>query len=108
MPTSGPPPRTWRSRRRSCIQFNAQSKVFGFHPSMAPVAPLYASGKLAVLANTGTLRAPIANRAAYQSTPSARPPNLFSHSDQQDQWNGLQPMAPGAHGMGRTFRRQAA
>ena len=85
------------------IQFAAQGKQFGFHPSMASVAPLYASGKLAVLANTGTLRAPIPNRAAYLSTPSARPPNLFSHSDQQDQWNGLQPGAPVRSGWGGRF-----
>jgi uncharacterized protein (DUF1501 family) len=85
------------------IQFAAQGKQFGFHPSMASVAPLYASGKLAVLANTGTLRAPIPNRAAYLSTPAARPPNLFSHSDQQDQWNGLQPGAPVRSGWGGRF-----
>jgi uncharacterized protein (DUF1501 family) len=85
------------------IQFNAQSKVFGMHPSMASVAPLYAAGKLAVLANVGTLKAPIANRAAYQSTPSLRPPSLFSHSDQQDQWNGLQPGAPVRTGTGGRF-----
>jgi len=85
------------------IQFAAQGKQFGFHPSMASVAPLYASGKLAVLANTGTLRAPIPNRAAYLATPSARPPNLFSHSDQQDQWNGLQPGAPVRSGWGGRF-----
>jgi uncharacterized protein (DUF1501 family) len=82
------------------IQFNAQSKVYGFHPSMSAVAPLYTSGKLAVLANAGTLKAPIANRAAYQANPSLRPPSLFSHSDQQDQWNGLQPGAPVRSGWG--------
>ena len=85
------------------IQFNAQSKVYGWHPSMTAVAPLYTAGKLAVLANAGTLRAPIANRAAYQSTPSARPPSLFSHSDQQDQWNGMQPGAPVRTGWGGRF-----
>jgi uncharacterized protein (DUF1501 family) len=85
------------------IQFNAQSKVYGFHPSMSPIAPLYASGKLAVLANTGTLKQPIANRAAYQATPSARPPSLFSHSDQQDQWSGLQPGAAVRSGWGGRF-----
>jgi uncharacterized protein (DUF1501 family) len=86
------------------IQFNAQGKVFGFHPSMTPVAPLYTAGKLAVLANAGTLKTPIANRAAYQSGGSAvRPPNLFSHSDQQDQWNGLQPGMPVRSGWGGRF-----
>jgi len=85
------------------LPFNANGKVYGFHPSMASVAPHYASGKLAVLANAGTLVAPIANRAAYQSTPSLRPPNLFSHSDQQDQWTGLQPTAPVRTGWGGRF-----
>ncbi len=61
-----------------------QGKTFGFHPSMASLAPVYTAGKVAVLANAGTLVAPITGRAQYQSTPSVRPPNLFSHSDQQD------------------------
>jgi uncharacterized protein (DUF1501 family) len=72
------------------LQFNAPShgKAFGFHPNMAPLAPLYAGGKLAVLANCGTLVTPL-TQATYKSTPSARPPNLFSHSDQTNSWQGL-------------------
>ena len=85
------------------IQFPAQGKTFGFHPSMTTLAPLYTAGKLAVLCNAGTLKVPIANRAAYQATPSNRPPNLFSHSDQQDQWNGLQPLQPVRSGWGGRF-----
>ena len=75
------------------LQFPGLGKVYGFHPSMASVAPVYTAGKMAVLANAGTLIAPIANKAAYQSTASIRPASLFSHSDQQDQWNGLLPNA---------------
>jgi uncharacterized protein (DUF1501 family) len=82
------------------VQFAAQGKTFGFHPSMASIAPVYTAGKMAVLANAGTLVAPIPNRAAYQSTPSLRPPNLFSHADQQDQWSGLIPNAPTRTGWG--------
>ncbi len=82
------------------IQFPAAGKTYGFHPSMASLAPVYTAGKMAVLANAGTLVAPIANKAAYQSTPSLRPPNLFSHSDQQDQWSGLLPNAPTRTGWG--------
>ena len=72
------------------IQFTAPSngKVFGFHPSMAPLAPVYTSGKMAVLANCGTLVTPL-TQAVYKSTPSARPSNLFSHSDQTNTWQGL-------------------
>jgi len=82
------------------VQFAAQGKTFGFHPSMATLAATYTAGKMAVLANAGTLIAPIANRAAYQSTPSLRPPNLFSHSDQTDAWSGLIPNAPTRTGWG--------
>ena len=85
------------------LQFPANGKTYGFHPSMAPVAPLYAAGKMAVIANAGTLIRPIPNRAAYQSTPSLRPPNLFSHSDQQDQWSGMQPNQPIRSGWGGRF-----
>lgn len=82
------------------IQFNAASagKAFGFHPSMAPVAPLYTSGKMAVLANAGTLIRPL-TKAQYQAN-QGRPPSLFSHADQQDQWAGLMRNAPVRTGWG--------
>lgn len=87
------------------IQFNAPSngKVFGFHPSMASVAPHYTSGKLAVIANSGTLIRPM-TRQQYQTGGSAyRPPNLYSHSDQQDAYNGLVTGAPVRTGWGGRF-----
>jgi uncharacterized protein (DUF1501 family) len=76
------------------LQFNAPSngKQFGFHPSALPLAPLYSAGKVAVLANTGTLVAPL-TKAQYQSNVN-RPSNLFSHSDQQSMWQGLITGAP--------------
>ena len=76
------------------LQFNApsQGKSFGFHPSMSPISPLYAAGKLAVLANTGTLVQPL-TKAQYQAN-TGRPSNLFSHSDQQSMWQGLINGAP--------------
>jgi uncharacterized protein (DUF1501 family) len=83
------------------LQFSApgNGKSFGFHPSMTPVAPLYASGKLAVLANCGTLVTPL-TQAIYKSTPSARPSNLFSHSDQTNTWQGLITGSPVRTGWG--------
>jgi uncharacterized protein (DUF1501 family) len=80
------------------VQFPAAGKTFGFHPSMAPLAPVYTAGKMAVLANAGTLVAPL-TKAQYQAGIN-RPPNLFSHSDQQDQWSGLIPNAPTRTGWG--------
>ena len=55
------------------------------HPSLAKLQSLFAAGKLAVLANTGSLVAPI-TKAQYQAGGSAVPPQLFSHADQQFQW----------------------
>ncbi|MFO1324930.1 MAG: DUF1501 domain-containing protein [Burkholderiales bacterium] len=78
------------------LQFPAAGKTYGFHPSMAPLAPVYTAGKMAVLANAGTLVMPYTKGAAGQQ----RPPNLFSHSDQQDQWSGLLLNAPTRTGWG--------
>ena len=87
------------------IQFTAPSngKIYGFHPSMSSVAPHYTSGKLAVIANSGTLIRPM-TKAQYQTGGSAfRPPNLVSHSDQQDAYNGLVTGAPVRTGWGGRF-----
>ena len=67
----------------------AGNNSYGFHPSFAPIVPLYTAKKLAVIANAGTLIAPI-TMAQYKAGVS-RPPNLFSHSDQQALWQGLLP-----------------
>lgn len=60
------------------------SSTFGFHPALSAVHPLFSQGKLAVLANAGPLLAPI-TKAQYLAG-SSRPDQLFSHSDQQAQW----------------------
>jgi len=64
-------------------------QTFGMHPDLVEIQPLYAQGKLAVICNAGMLVAPL-TKAQYQSGGS-RPLNLFSHSDQQNQWQGLIP-----------------
>lgn len=60
---------------------------FGLHPGLGPLAPLFAQGRLAVVANVGTLARPL-TRPEYLAHPEWRPPNLFSHSDQVQQWHG--------------------
>jgi len=67
--------------------------VYGLHPNLNALAPLFNTGNLAILANVGTLVAPI-TRTQYESRSAPVPVNLFSHSDQQLQWqtsitNGL-------------------
>src|SRR6202007_3109582 len=49
-----------------------------------PLGELYARGKLAIVANVGTLLKPITKVEYQQGGPV--PLNLFSHSDQQQQW----------------------
>jgi uncharacterized protein (DUF1501 family) len=70
------------------LPFNAPSagKQYGFHPSFSSLAPTYTAGKLAVIANAGTLVRPI-TQAQYKAG-VGRPANLFSHSDQQNAWMG--------------------
>jgi uncharacterized protein (DUF1501 family) len=82
------------------LPFTAPSagKQYGFHPSFAPLAPTYASGNLAVIANAGTLIAPL-TKAQYQAGQN-RPQNLFSHSDQQNAWMGQLPGQAVATGWG--------
>ncbi len=82
------------------LPFTAPSagKQYGFHPSFAPLAPTYTSGNLAVIANAGTLIAPI-TKTDYQQGKN-RPQNLFSHSDQQNAWMGQLPGQAVATGWG--------
>lgn len=70
----------------SLLKINAPSQraAFGLHPALAELRDLYAEGKLAVLANAGTLSAPM-TRAQYLGG-GERPDSLFSHSDQQAEW----------------------
>lgn len=58
---------------------------FSFHPSMPEMQSLFNSGKLGAVANVGTLVAPI-TRAQYLAGGAAVPHQLFSHADQQVQW----------------------
>lgn len=62
----------------------SQKAAFGLHPALAEIHPLYAGGKLAVLANAGPLAGPLTREEYLGGAP--RPDNLFSHSDQQALW----------------------
>lgn len=60
-------------------------REFGLHPAMSALHPVYNSGQMAMICNVGTLVAPI-TKAEYLSGGAAIPPHLFSHNDQQVQW----------------------
>ena len=70
---------------------------FGLHPALKELHPLFAGGQLALLANVGTLTQPT-NRAQYAT--GVRPESLYSHSDQQKQWQTSLSEAPSATGWG--------
>jgi uncharacterized protein (DUF1501 family) len=59
--------------------------VYGLHRSLAPLQGLYQQKRLAVMANVGTLLRPL-TKQQYDRGQVAVPTNLFSHSDQQQQW----------------------
>jgi uncharacterized protein (DUF1501 family) len=61
------------------------SRDFGLHPSCAGLQSLFQSGKMAALCNVGTLVGPV-TRSQYLAGSAAVPPQLFSHNDQQVQW----------------------
>jgi uncharacterized protein (DUF1501 family) len=58
---------------------------FGFHPSLTGLNDLWGQGNLAVVCNVGPLVEPT-NRDSYTNGTARVPLNLFSHSDQQNQW----------------------
>ena len=55
---------------------------WALHPAMTELKALYDGGRLAVMANVGTLSQPL-TKALYNSRPDLRPRQLFSHNDQQ-------------------------
>jgi len=78
---------------------NSDGHGYGFHPCCSQLQTLFGAGKLAVLFNTGTLAYPL-TKAQYNSTPSKRPPQLFSHADQVTQWQTSIPDQPPVSGWG--------
>jgi uncharacterized protein (DUF1501 family) len=73
--------------------------AYGLHPSCPELQTLFGEGKLAFLFNTGTLVYPI-TLAQYSANSVAKPPQLFSHADQQTQWQTSVPDQPPTTGWG--------
>ncbi len=74
-------------------------QTYGLHPNAPELASLFNSGQLAFVANTGTLVQPT-NKTQYNTVGYPLPPQLFSHSDQQGQWQYGQPTQNGIVGWG--------
>jgi uncharacterized protein (DUF1501 family) len=78
---------------------NSDGRTFGLHPSLAEIHSLFGSGKAALLANVGSLVEPT-TRQQYQAGTVKLPPQLFSHNDQQVQWQSSIPDRPFQSGWG--------
>jgi uncharacterized protein (DUF1501 family) len=64
---------------------NTSGRVFGLHPSCTELQPIFNGGRCALVANVGTLLFPL-TRTEYFGNTKPKPPQLFSHNDQVDQW----------------------
>jgi len=78
---------------------NGGSSPIGLHSSAASLQPLYDDGKLAMIANVGTLIEPT-TAEQYENNAVALPAQLFSHSDQTIQWQQLQGRGSSIDGWG--------
>lgn len=77
----------------------SDGRAFSLHASVPELHSLFNSGKAAFLANVGTLVYPT-TRAQWQSNSVPLPRQLFSHSDQQVQWQNSVPDRPSTTGWG--------
>jgi uncharacterized protein (DUF1501 family) len=78
--------------RANLLQATSQgSSTYGLPPSMPGLHTLFQTGKAAVVSNVGMLVRPL-TRAQYRANQQPVPSNLFSHSDQQQQWQTATPV----------------
>ncbi|MDQ6654927.1 MAG: DUF1501 domain-containing protein [Verrucomicrobiota bacterium] len=89
---------------------NSDGHTYGLHPACRELQGLFNgaplpvngtpnNGRLAALFNTGTLVYPL-TKTQYNSGSVAKPPQLFSHSDQVTQWQTSIPDRPPTTGWG--------
>ena len=70
---------------------------FGLHPALTGLQTLFNQSRMAILANVGTLLQPT-TQAQYAA--GLRPPSLYSHADQQAQWQSAISAAASGTGWG--------
>ncbi len=72
---------------------------YGFHPALSGLQSLWSAGNLAVVANVGTLVQPL-TQAQYLSSTTQKPATLFSHIDQQHEWQSANSSTASSTGWG--------
>ncbi|KPC49874.1 DUF1501 domain-containing protein [Amantichitinum ursilacus] len=87
----------------AAINANTMNGVqqFGLHPALAALAPLWDAGQLAIQFNAGPLAKPT-TQAQLKTAGYKLPANLYSHIDQQQQWQttGIAPQGVESSGWG--------
>ncbi len=68
----------------ACDPIGGYLGTFGVHPKFNHIKTMFDEGDAAFVANVGTLTYPGITRANYAT--ANKPPQLYSHSDQQVQW----------------------
>ena len=81
------------------ISLGGSSEPVGLNRDAAALQPLYDEGRLAMIANVGTLIEPT-TAEQYDNNAVTVPAQLFSHSDQAIQWQQLQGRNSGVEGWG--------
>ena len=72
----------------TALALNSQTNdghTYGIHPACPELVALFNGGRMATVFNVGTLVYPM-TKAEYTTGTVPRPPQLFSHTDQQVQW----------------------
>lgn len=83
----------------SLLPVTAKGVSYGLHPRLVNLKALYDQKKVAMVFNVGTLVRPT-TKTQYQQGSVVLPRNLYSHSDQQQQWQTANPTIAGGTGWG--------
>ena len=87
---------------------NTNGIQYGLHPALSGIQGLFNQGKAAMIANVGPLAVPT-TKAQIEARSVPLPDNLYSHSDQQAQWQSAIVDQPPRNGWaGRMMERQLA
>ena len=84
---------------------NPDGNEYGLHPNCPELGTLFHEQKLALVLNVGPLIHPL-TRVEYQKNSVAKPPQLFSHSDQVTHWQTSLPDQPANSGWGGRLARE--
>jgi uncharacterized protein (DUF1501 family) len=82
----------------ACDPLGGYLGTFGVHPKLGAIREMFDAGDAAFISGVGTMTYPGVTRANYSTAP--KPPQLFSHSDQQVQWQSSIPDRPFTSGWG--------